>query len=323
MKALYFEQFGAPDVLQYGDLPEPVLSDGQVLVKTRAIGLNFADIYRRRGNYHLAGKPPFILGYEAAGEIVELNGAEDSGLIIGDRAAFADAPFANAEFVAIDAEKLVKLPFEIDFETAAAAMLQGLTAHYLTLDSYAVKSGTTALVHAAAGGVGLLLTQIVKLKGGRVLGLVSSEEKRRASLEAGADEAVLYDENWTEKARAFGAKSAGVDVVYDSVGATLDESLTAVRTGGAVVFYGMAGGDPEAVDPRRLMDESKTLTGGDLWNVLTSPEERAKRAAELLAWIAGGKLKVKIARAFPLADGKPAHEFLESRRAIGKVLLLP
>ena len=323
MKALYFNDFGAAEVLRYGDLPEPEIKSGQALVKMHAVGLNFADVYRRRGNYHLAGNPPFILGYEGAGEIVAVGESSQTDLKPGDRAAFADSPFANAELVAVDLEKLVKLPAAIDYETAAAVMLQGLTAHYLTNDSHQIKPGETALVHAAAGGVGLLLTQIIKIKDGKVLAVVSSEAKRTAALEAGADAAVLYDEDWVEEAREFGKNKTGVDVVFDSVGATLDASLAAVRTGGQVVFYGMAGGDPPKVDPRRLMDESKTLTGGDLWNVLTSGEERKRRVAELFSWITEGKLKVRIARRFPLAEGRAAHEFLESRAAIGKVLLIP
>ncbi len=169
----------------------------------------------------------------------------------------------------------------------------------------------------------MLLTQIIKIKGGRVLAVVSSEAKRTAALAAGADAAVLYDEDWIARARKFGRNENGVDVVFDSVGATLDASFAAVRTGGQVVFYGMAGGDPPKVDPRRLMDESKTLTGGDLWNVLTSGEERKRRVAELFSWITEGKIKVRIAKRFSLADARAAHEFLESRAAIGKVLLIP
>ncbi len=323
MKALYFNTFGGAEVLQYGELPDPEIKSGQALLRMCAVGLNFADIYRRRGNYHLAGEPPFILGYEGAGEIIHIEKSSNTDLSVGDRVAFADSPFANAELVAVDSEKLVKLPAAIDYETAAGAMLQGLTAHYLTNDSHSIKAGETALVHAAAGGVGLLLTQIIKIKGGKVLAVVSSKTKRAAALDSGADAAILYDEDWIEEARKFGSDGKGVDVVFDSVGTTLDASLAAVRHGGQVVFYGMAGGDPGRVDPRRLMDESKTLTGGDLWNVLTSGEERGHRAAELFSWINESQLKVRIAKRFPLAEGGAAHEFLESRAAIGKVLLIP
>ncbi len=322
MKALYFNEFGGSEVLQFGDVPDPEITGGQALVKMHAIGLNFADIYRRRGNYHLAGEPPFILGYEGAGEVIALGKNSQTDLSVGERVAFADSPFANAEMVAVDLERLIRLPAAMNYETAAATMLQGLTAHYLANDSHSIKPGETALVHAAAGGVGLLLTQIIKIQGGKVLAVVSSKGKRVASLEAGADAAVLYDEDWIERARKFGRNENGVDVVYDSVGTTLNASLTAARKGGQVVFYGMAGGDPEKVDPRRLMDESKTLTGGDLWNVLTSSAERQHRSAELFSWIGESKLKVRIAKRFPLAEGKAAHEFLESRAAIGKVMLI-
>src|ERR1700681_4298178 len=242
MKALYFNDFGGAEVLQYGELTDPEIKSGQALVRMHAVGLNFADIYRRRGNYHLAGKPPFILGYEGAGEIIAIDKFSQTDLSAGDRVGFADGPFDNAELVAVDLEKLVKLPAAINYETAAATMLQGLTAHYLTSDSHCIKPGETALVHAAAGGVGLLLTQIIKIKGGKVLAIVSSEAKRVAALDTGADAAILYDEEWRERARKFGRDGNGVDVVFDSVGTTLGSSLTAARKGGQVVFYGMAGG---------------------------------------------------------------------------------
>lgn len=304
MNALFFERFGGPEVLQYGAVADPAVAPGDALVRTSAIGLNFADVYRRRGNYHLAGAPPYVAGYEAAGT---LEGTRE-------RVAFADSPFANAELVAVPREKLIPLPDDISDETAAALLLQGLTAHFLTHDSHGVRNGERVLVHAAAGGVGLLLVQIAKLLGGYVVGLASSEEKRTAVLEAGADRALSYDE-WQGE-RDF-------DVVYDSVGSTLDASLRAARTGGQVVFYGMAGGDPAPVDPRVLMDRSLALTGGDLWNVLRTNEDRVARAEALFGWVRDGRLRVRIAERFPLARGADAHRFLESRAAIGKVLLVP
>jgi NADPH:quinone reductase len=202
-------------------------------------------------------------------------------------------------------------------------LLQGLTAHYLTRDSHRIMPGEQAVVHAAAGGVGLLLVQIIKLLGGKVIALTSSEAKRAAAANAGADTTLLYRADWKDAVLELARDRKGVDVVYDSVGATLDASLTVTRKGGQVVFYGMAGGDPAFVDPRRLMDESKTLTGGDLWNVLTSREERIARAAELFEWVRSGKLKVRISEAFPLLEGAKAHAYLESRQSIGKVLLIP
>src|SRR5579863_4019630 len=299
MKALCFDRFGGQDVLDYRELPDPVPQAQQALIQTAAIGLNFADVYRRKGNYHLAGKPPFIAGYEAAG--IVLSAPADSGFGKGQRVGFADMPFANAERVAVDVDKLIALPDDIPFETAAAVLLQGLTAQYLVRDSHAIRAGQSALVHAAAGGVGLLLTQLCRALGARVIGVTSSAAKAQQVLAAGADAAVRYDEDWVAAARAFAG--AGVDVVYDSVGATLLQSLNAARTGGHVVFFGMAGGDPAPVDPRLLMDTSKSLTGGDLWNVLTSADERRRRANELFGWVRGGSFKVHIDSQFRLAEG--------------------
>ena len=319
MRALCFRQFGGPEQLRIEEIPDPVLAPGQALIRMKAIGLNFADIYRRRGNYHLAGVPPWIAGYEGAGIVEALEG--DCDLKIGDRVAFADAPFANAEWVAVPFEKVIPLPQDISFETAAGVLLQGLTAQYLVRDSHRIHRGETVLIHAAAGGVGLLLIQMVKMLGARVLGLVSSEAKRQAALEAGADAVALYSEDWAQAARVF--SEGGVDVAYDSVGSTLRQSLEALRLGGHAVFFGMAGGNPEPVDPRYLMDTSKTLTGGDLWNVLNSREERLLRAEELFDWVRNGALKLRIAATFPLAEGAAAHAFLEGRGALGKVLLIP
>jgi NADPH2:quinone reductase len=320
MKALCFDRFGGPRVLEYRDVSDPPRLPGSALVRTRAIGLNFADIYRRRGNYHLAGQPPFIAGYEAAGEVIQTDSA--STFRIGQRVAFADSPYANAELVAVPEEKLIPLPDDIAFDVAAALLLQGLTAQYLCRDSHPLRSGDTVLVHAAAGGVGLLLVQIAKLLGARVLGVTSSARKRDAALSAGADAVALYEEDWSAAAREFSG-GQGVDVAYDSVGNTLLRSFDAVHSGGHVVFFGMAGGDPPAIDPRMLMDTSKSLSGGDLWNVLTSAEARRTRSAELFEWVRDGRLHVEIAARYPLAEGAAAHEFLESRNALGKVLLIP
>ncbi|MCM3627870.1 quinone oxidoreductase [Paenibacillus glycanilyticus] len=322
MKALVFEQFGGPEVLAYKEIPAPELKPGTVLVRLKAAGLNYADIYRRRGNYHLAGNPPYILGYEGAG-IVEEAGADAAGLAPGDRIAFCDVPHANAELVRVPVEKVIPLPADISFETAAAVLLQGMTAHYLTQDSYKVQEGDEVLVHAAAGGVGQLLVQLAKRQGARVLGLVSSEAKRDAARAAGADEVLLYSGSWAEAAKSWSAGGEGVSVAYDSVGSTLMDSFAAVRTKGTVVFYGMAGGDPAFVDPRMLMDTSKTLTGGDLWNHVTSREDRIRRADELFGWLRDGSLKLETPRAFSLAEGAEAHRLLESRRSTGKIILLP
>ncbi len=324
MNALVFDAFGDAGVLRYREIDEPVLGAGQALIRMKAIGLNFADIYRRRGNYHLVGEPPYILGYEGAGVVAAINAqGEDTRYKVGDRVAFADSPHANAEYVAVSLDHLIPLPDDISFETASAVLLQGLTAQYLLRDSYRLVKGESVLVHAAAGGVGLYLTQLAKNEGAFVVGLVSTESKREPALKAGADVVLLSGSDWVEGARSATSGGRGFDVVYDSVGVTLRDSLRAARTGGHVVFYGMSGGDPEPVDPRLLMDESKSLTGGDLWNVLTSAEERIARSQALFAMISEGKLRVQVAKSFALSDGAAAHRFLESRQAIGKVLLIP
>jgi NADPH:quinone reductase len=319
VKALVFDRFGPPEVLQVRDVPDPQPSPGQVLVRTKAIGLNFADVYRRKGTYHLAGSPPYIAGYEAAGVVV--SAPPGSGLVEGRHVGFADMPFANAELVAVDVDKLIPLPADISFDTAAAVLLQGLTAQYLVSDSHAVKAGDRVLVHAAAGGVGLLLTQWCASLGAKVIGLTSSDEKARTVMEAGAQAVLLYGDDWVEQVQSL--SDGGVDVAYDSVGSTLMQSFAATRKRGHVVFYGMAGGDPPHVDPRMLMDTSKHLSGGDLWNVLTSAHERKARAEDLFARVRNGALKVHIDSRFPLAEGALAHRRLESRASSGKVLLIP
>jgi len=324
MKALTFSSFGGPEVLRYIEVDEPRLAPGTAIVETRAIGLNFADVYRRQGRYHLRGAPPYIAGYEAAGVIVDgdVNALCQAGLGIGSRVGFADSPFANAERVAVSVDHLLALPEGCDFDLAAAVLLQGLTAQYLAEDSYPIRPGDRVVVHAAAGGVGLLLTQMAKQRGARVIGLASSGEKRRAVLDAGADVAIATGEGWALRVReALGG--AGVDAVYDSTGSTLQDSLAVVRDKGTVVFYGMAGGDPAPVDPRVLMDRSLSLVGGDLWSWLSDAVERRALAGRLLHAVAGGQLRVHIAARLPLAEGRRAHELLESRSAIGKIILIP
>ncbi|MFC5469834.1 quinone oxidoreductase family protein [Cohnella suwonensis] len=329
MKALVFREFGGPEVLHISEIEDPAVSAGSVIVRTKAVGLNFADIYRRKDNYHLAGEAPWILGYEGAG-IVESVGEGVAGIRVGDRVGFADAPHANAELVAVGADRVIPLPPDIPFELAASVLLQGLTAHYLVHDSYVVREGDDVLVHAAAGGVGQLLVQLCKSKGARVIGLTSSEDKKRVALNAGADEVLLYgdqnaeaDASWPQAVRAWSSGGKGANVAYDSVGSTLMDSFNSVREKGTVVFYGMAGGDPPRIDPRMLMDSSLTLTGGDLWNHVTSREERTRRAGELFGDIAAGKLRVEAPTVFPLSEGADAHRLMESRRSTGKIILVP
>jgi NADPH:quinone reductase len=320
MKALVFDSFGGPEVLEYREINDPVIGPDAILLEMKAIGLNFADVYRRKGNYHLVGQPPYILGYEGAG-IVKSVGSNVSGVSVGDRISFADVPAANAELVAVPKDKAIPIPDDVSFESAASLLLQGLTAHYLTKDSFSIKDGNIALVHAAAGGVGQLLIQIIKLLGGTVIGLTSSEAKRQNALSAGADSVFLYNDKWKKQVMEMTSQK-GVDVVYESVGSTLMDSFDVTRVGGTVVFFGMAGGDPVNIDPRMLMDTSKSLTGGDLWNVLTSHEERVSRSGELFRWIAEGKVNISETM-FPLSEGAKAHEFIESRKSTGKILLIP
>lgn len=322
MHALTFSRFGGPEVLEWTPRPDPQPAPGVAIVRTAAIGLNFADIYRRQGRYHLAGSPPWIAGYEAAGTLAALHPHDaDAGWRIGERVAFADSPYANAELVAVQLEKLVRVPDGIGLDIAAAVLLQGMTAQFLCSDSHAVQRGERVLVHAAGGGVGLLLTQLATARGARVVALASSPEKRTAALQAGAERAIDSGEGWIERARA--ALPEGADAVYDSIGRTLHDSLALARTGGTVVFYGMAAGDPDPVDPRLLMDRSLRLVGGDLWNVLTSARQRQDRADALFAAIAAGQLQVPVAARIPLQEGARAHALLESRSVGGKVLLLP
>ncbi|MBC1500883.1 quinone oxidoreductase [Listeria weihenstephanensis] len=316
MKALVFNEFGNSDVLQYVDVPDATAQKGEILLSTTAIGLNFADIYRRKGNYHLVGEPPYVLGYEGAGVVVAI-GEGVTEFAAGDRVAFVDVPLANAELVAVPVSKAIPIPDAIRDDVAASVLLQGLTASYLAKDSYAIKYGDVALVHAVAGGVGQMLTQIITSLGGQVIGLTSSEEKAEVARKLGAEEVLLYSDNWAEKL------AGKIDVAYDSVGSTLMDSFSAVRDKGTVVFYGMSGGDPIAVDPRMLMDTSKTLTGGDLWSFLTSKDERIKRSHALFEMISSGKITVNQPRKFSLSEGKAAHDLLESRKSTGKILLIP
>lgn len=322
MQALTFSRFGGPEVLQWTALPDPVVAPGIALLRSQAVGLNFADIYRRQGRYHLAGAAPWIAGYEAAGEIAALHPQDRGGAwSVGQRVAFADCPLANAELVAVPLEKLIALPDDIAADTAAAVLLQGLTAQYLIEDSYAVNAGDTLLVHAAGGGVGLLLTQLAVARGARVLALASSPAKRAAALKAGASRAIDSGADWIEQVRA--ELPDGAHGVYDSVGRTLSGSLDLARIGGSVVFYGMAAGNPDPVDPRLLMDRSLRLVGGDLWNVLTSAAARQSRADRLFEALRLGQLSVTIAARFALSDGAQAHALLEGRGVSGKVLLIP
>lgn len=319
MKALTFSKFGTPDVLEYIDIPTPSIKEGEVLLKNKAIGLNYADIYRRKGNYHLKGEPPYIAGYEGAGEVTE---SKSKVYKIGDRIAYTDVPFANGEYIVVPEAYAIPIPGQFDFVLAASVLLQGLTAHYLSNDSYQVKENDIVLVHAASGGVGQILTQLCKSKGATVIGLTRSQDKIDTILSCNADFAAQLDNNWKQKVFDF-TKGKGVDVVFDSVGTTLIDSFEVTQDCGHVVFYGMSGGDPDPVNPRMLMDTSKTLTGGDLWSYLTSEEERKRRSEILFKLILDGVIKIKTPIQFKLSEGKKAHKYLESCKSSSKIVLIP
>jgi len=319
MKALTFTNFGGTEVLEYRDMAVPVLKPNEILVSTRAIGLNYADIMRRKGIYPLRDNAPHVNGYEGAGVVVDNNGIAD--INIGDRIGFADVPFANAELVAVPVSHAIPLPAEISFETAASVLLQGLSAHFLATDCHQTKHGDVVVIHAAAGGVGQILIQICKTLGAKVIGLVSSDRKKQLVLSLGADDVFLYNEDWKQKILSQYPK--GVDAVFDSIGNTMQESLQVTRVRGKVVFFGLAGGEFKLGDPLYIIGTSKTIVGGDLWDYLTSREERIKRADQLFKWIKDGKLKVSNPTTFSLADGKKAHDYMESRKSMGKILMIP
>ena len=234
MKALTFSTYGNSDVLEYSDVPNPLLKDGDILVQMKAVGLNYADIMRRSGIYPLRDKAPHINGYEGAGVVIDDNGHNE--FKIGDRIGFADVPFANAELVVVPSTHAIPLPDFISFELAASVLLQGLSAHFLTTDCHKTQKGETALIHAAAGGVGQIMIQICNLLGADVIALVSTENKKQIALELGADAVFLYTENWKEKVLAL--HPSGVDVVFDSIGSTMEDSLKVTKVRGQVVFFG-------------------------------------------------------------------------------------
>ncbi|MFL5733569.1 MAG: quinone oxidoreductase family protein [Chloroflexia bacterium] len=322
MKAIRVHEFGGPEVLHYEDVPAPEPGEGQARVKIEAAGVNFIDIYYRAGHYK--SNPPVILGQEAAG-VVDAIGPGVQEVKVGDRVAYAPEQGAYAEYAVVPAWRLVPVPSEVDLKVAAAAMLQGMTAHYLSHSTYPIKRGDTALVHAGAGGVGGLLVQLAKLRGARVIATVSNEEKAHEAWDAGADDVILYTEAdfASETKRLTGGQ--GVEVVYDSVGkTTFWSSLDSLRRRGYMVLYGQSSGAVEPVDPQVLNAKgSLFLTRPTLGHYTADRAELLQRAGDLFQWIASGQLKVRIAATYPLAQAAEAQRFLESRQAKGKVLLIP
>ena len=322
MKAIEMAGYGGPEVLEYREVTTPEPGTGEALVRIRAIGVNFIDVYHRTGRY--PGVLPLIPGMEAAG-VVEALGGEVKNIKVGDRVAYAMHLGSYAEYAVVSAEKLVPIPDGVDDRSAAAAMLQGMTAHYLSHGSYPIQAGDTVLIHAGAGGVGLLLTQIAARLGARVITTVSTEEKAALSRQAGADEVILYTESdfETEVKRITDGK--GVQVVYDSVGkTTFEKSLNCLRPRGYMVFYGASSGPAAPIDPMVLSAKgSLFLTRPTLGHYLLNREELLKRASDVLKWIADGSLKLRIEHQYPLAEAARAHRDLEARVTTGKLLLLP
>ncbi len=322
MKAIVVYTCGGAEQLQYQEVPIPPPEPGQALVKIAAAGVNFIDIYYRTGLYRAV--PPFIVGQEAAGT-VEAVGPDVREVAPGDRVAYATSRGAYAEYAAVPSNLLVRLPDGIDFQTAAAAMLQGMTAHYLTRSTFPLKEGDTALVHAAAGGVGLLLVQMAKMCGARVFGTVSTQAKADLVLEAGGDAVIFYTRQDFEPEIKRLTDGRGVDVVYDSVGAaTFMKSLVCLRPRGMMVLFGQSSGAVAPIDPLLLSQTgSLFLTRPNLAHYLATRLELLWRADDVLGWIAAGQLKVHIDKIYPLAEASQAHRDLEARSTSGKLLLVP
>lgn len=317
MKALYFETFGGSEVLQYGELPRPVINEHEVLVEVEYIGLNFADIYRRRGEYHIEKHTPYINGYEGAGVIVEV-GAKVTKQKIGETVLFVDVPLANAEYVAVPSEQAIPLPEGIDSKLAASIGLQGMTADFLAHDLGKNVSGEKVFITGICGGVGQILSQMLVADGIEVYGSASSAEKQALALSHGVKQVYPSREHsWVETIEGQFATA------YDGVGSTIQQSLDLIQHRGKVVFFGMAGGDPIKIDPVDLMSESKSILTGDLWDYLTSYEERKVRSERLFNYFSKGQISISEPTVFPLSEGKQAHEFLETGKSIGKVLLKP
>ncbi|MBI2505953.1 MAG: quinone oxidoreductase [Candidatus Latescibacteria bacterium] len=322
MKAVRFHQYGGPEVLVYEEAPEPIPAAGQALVQIEAIGLNYIDTYHRAGLYPVA--LPCIPGMEAAGTVSAL-GEGVQEVQVGDRVAYAGALGAYAQQAAVPAARLVPLPAQVDFQTAAAAMLQGMTAHYLVHGSYALKQGDIALIHAAAGGVGLLLVQMARQRGARVIATVSTAEKEALARQAGAHEVIRYTEQDFEPEVKRLTGGRGVDVVYDSVGkTTFDKGLNVLRPRGYMVLFGQSSGPVPPLDPGVLNTKgSLFLTRPTLVHYTSTRPELLARATEVLSWLGEGKLELRIGARFPLAQAAEAHRALQGRLTTGKVLLLP
>jgi NADPH2:quinone reductase len=327
MRAIQIAHTGGPEVMALRDLPTPEPGSGQALVRIEACGVNFIDVYQREGRYPV--QLPFIPGQEAAGTVASLGPAEPGaarfGFKVGDRVAWANVLGSYAEFAVVPLSRLIAVPEGVTARQAAGAMLQGMTAHYLAHATYPIQPDDTVLIHAGAGGVGLLLTQMAKRLGARVFSTVSTDEKAALARQAGADETILYTrEDFTARVREL-TGGRGLPVVYDSVGkTTFDGSLACLRPRGMLVLFGGSSGAVPPFDLIRLSTMgSLYVTRPTLKNYTATREELEQRAGDVLRWVADGTLKLRLEHTYPLADAAQAHRDLEARKTTGKVLLIP
>ena len=322
MKAIQVTQTGGPEVLTPADLPSPTPKPNEALIEIKAIGINFIDVYLREGRY--PSPLPFIAGQEAAGVVKEV-GSDVTNVKTGDRVAYCAIPGSYAEYAAVPADRLVQIPPELDFEHAAAAMLQGMTAHYLCYSTYPIKAGETALIHAAAGGVGQLLVQMCKRLGARVIATAGNEEKANLARAAGADECIVYSHSDFETETRRLTDGRGVHVVYDGVGkATFDKDLNVLLPRGYLVLFGGASGAVPPFDLIKLSQKgSLFITRPTLGHYTATRDELEWRASDVLQMIVSGKLKLQIHHRYPLAEAQQAHRDLEGRKTTGKLLLIP
>ena len=321
MKAVQITEYGGPEVMKYQDMPDPSPGDGQALVEIQAVGVNFTDTYSRSG----ANPPPlpWVVGVEGAG-VVRQVGSGVFDLKEGDVVAYSGIAGSYAEQAVVPASRLVKMPEGLDAKAGAAAMLQGMTAHYLCHSTYAVKSGDRVLIHAGAGGVGLLLIQMVKRLGGYVYSTVSTEAKAELAKGAGADQVILYTQQDFAEEVKKATDGAGVQVVYDAVGkTTFEKSISCLARRGHMVLYGQASGPPAPMNPGLLGAGSLYLTRPGLGDYVVTRGELEQRAGDVLGWVKSGELKLRVEHVFPLSDAVEAHRQLESRATTGKLLLIP
>ena len=322
MKAVRMHAPGGPEVLTYEDVPEPQPKAGEAIVKVDAAGLNYIDVYYRSGLYK--AELPMTLGLEAGGTVTAV-GPNVTEVKVGDKVAYTGVAGAYAQYAAVPAQRLVVLPASVSTRQGAAAMLQGMTAHYLACSTHPLKKGDTCLVHAAAGGVGLLLCQIAKMRGARVIGTVSTEEKAKLAREAGADEVILYTKQDFEAEVKRLTSGKGVQVVYDSVGkTTFDKGFNCLALRGLMVLYGQSSGPIGPFDPQVLNAKgSLFLTRPSLVHHVATRDELLARSGDVLGWIRDGKLRLRTEFEFALKDAAEAHRALEGRKTTGKVLLIP